>query len=186
MSPDNARRPQCETPFPYSKHSQTLSGQLDHIFRRVGLAVVVGGAFQTLLLFLAGGTYVYWRWGRSTQAAEQTTNVTTVVNDSFVAAATGPVAFQIAAPAGARDARLGGGYKVTAGPTVNCYIVEESQFRQLASGAKPARTLAAKENLTSVRLRQPLAAGSYYLVFAPAAGDAAKSTVAPEFYLKFN
>jgi hypothetical protein len=174
MSPDNTKCPQCDARFPFSKHSKTLAGKLEILFEKVGRAVVIGGAALALVLFLSCGVYLYRRIGGSSQAAEQAANAQTIVNTSFDVTGDKPASFEIIVPASAKNARLVGGYKVTSGSAVNCYIVDASQHQQ-----------AAKENSTSARLRQPLAPGTYYLQFTTTR-TMAPLTVAAEFYLKYD
>src|SRR5205085_5557432 len=99
------------------------------------------------------GVYLYHRIaGGSAASAEQAANAQTIVNTSFDVTNDKPASFEIVVPPGAKNARVIGGYKVTSGSAVNCYIVDASQHRQ-----------AAKENLASARLRQTLSPGTYYL-----------------------
>jgi hypothetical protein len=171
MSPDNSKCPQCGTKFPYSKRNQTLAGKLEILFEKVGRAVVIGGAVLMLVLFVSCGVYLYTRISRSSQAAEQAANTQTIVNQSFDV----PASFEVVVPTGAKNARVVGGYKVTSGPAVNCYILDASQRQQ-----------AARENSTSARLRQTLSSGTYRLQFVPTAGVTSPVKVAAEFYLKFD
>lgn len=148
MSPEHTKCPQCGTKFPYSKRSQTLAGKLESLFERVGRVVVIGGAALMLILFLAGGTYLYRYFSGTSQAADQAAHVETIVNSIFDASAEQPASFQITVPQGVTNARVVGGYKVTSGSAVNLYILDAAQRRQ-----------AAKENLGSVKLRQLPARG---------------------------
>jgi hypothetical protein len=110
MSPDNTKCPQCGTKFPYSKRNQTLAGKLEILFEKVGRAVVIGGVALTLILFVSCSVYLYKYIGGSSQAAEQASHVSTVVNKSFDVTADQPVSFEIAVPSGATNARVVGGY----------------------------------------------------------------------------
>jgi HNH endonuclease len=174
MSPEHTKCPQCGARFPYSKRNQTLAGKLEILFEKVGRAVVIGGAALVLILFVSCGVYLYHRIvGGSEASAEQAANAQTIVNTSFDVTSDKPASFEVVVPASAKNARVIGGYKVTSGSAVNCYIVDASQRRQ-----------AAKENSASARLRQTLGPGTYYLQFVPAAGAPVK--VAAEFYLKYD
>jgi hypothetical protein len=175
MSPEHTKCPQCGTKFPYSKRSQTLAGKLESLFERVGRVVVIGGVALALILVLAGGIYLYRYFSGASQSAEQAAHVETIVNTSFDASVEQPASFQIVVPSGASNARIVGGYKVTSGSLVNLYILDTAQRRQ-----------AAKENLGSARLRQPLGPGTYFLQFVPAGGVTAPVKVAAEFYLKYD
>jgi hypothetical protein len=185
LSPEHALCTQCGARFPYSKHSQTLAGRLENLFQRVGKVVVVGGGALLLLLLLSGVVYVYRRVGGSSQAAEQSAHVQTVVNDSFTAAPNQPASFQITVPPDARNARVVGGYKVTSGPAVSCYVVDASLYQPSGNSSKPVQALTAREDSKSYRLRQALGPGTYYLLFF-SPGGAAGTTVAAEFYLKYD
>jgi len=171
MSPEHMKCPQCGTKFPYSKRNQTLAGRLELLFEKVGRAVVIGGAALALILFLSCGVYLYLHIGGSSQASEQAASTQTIVNQSFDV----PASFEIVVPTSAKNARVVGGYKVTSGSAVNCYILDASQRQQ-----------AARENSTSARLRQLLGPGTYRLQFVPTAGATAPVKVAAEFYLKFD
>src|SRR5437588_7122234 len=171
MSPEHMKCPQCGTKFPYSKRNQTLAGRLELLFEKVGRAVVIGGAALALILFLSCGVYLYLHIGGSSQASEQAASTQTIVNQSFDV----PASFEIVVPASAKNARVVGGYKVTSGSAVNCYILDASQHLQVV-----------KENSTSARLRQLLSPGTYHLQFVPTAGGTAPVKVAAEFYLKFD
>jgi hypothetical protein len=175
MSPDNSKCPQCGTKFPYSKRSQTLAGRLELLSEKVGRIVLIMGAALALILFLSCGVYLYRHIGGSSQTSEQSAQAQTIVNTSFEVTGEKPTSFEIVVPASAKNARIVGGYKVTSGSAVNCYILDASQHQQ-----------AAKENLASARLRQPLDPGTYYLQFTPMAGAAASVKVAAEFYLKYD
>ncbi len=137
--------------------------------------VVIDGAALVLILFLAGGIYLYRYFSGASQAADQAAHVETIVNSIFDASAEQPASFQITVPQGASNARVVGGYKVTSGAAVNLYILDTAQ-----------RWQAAKENLSSARLRQPLGPGTYFLQFVPVAGSTTPVKVAAEFYLKYD
>jgi hypothetical protein len=188
MSPDKSHCTQCGARLAYTKHSETLAGRLEGMFQRVGRAVVLGGAAAVLLVVLVGGIYVvsYFRDRGAASAADEATTVATVVNDSFSPSSSQPSLFKIVVPPEASNARVVGGYKVTAGSRVNFYIVDGKQYEQLGSGAKDLPALARREKSTSVRIRQALKPGTYYLLFAPDEGSAEGVTVAAEFYLKYD
>jgi Zn finger protein HypA/HybF involved in hydrogenase expression len=170
MSPEHTKCPQCGTKFPYSKRSQTFADKLEQLSEKVGRIVLIGGAALVLILVASCGVYLYTRVGRSSQAAEQTANTQTIVNQSLDA----PASFEIVVPASAKNARVVGGYKVMSGSNVNCYILDAAQHQQMS-----------KENSASARLRVPLAPGTYYLQFVPALSNTS-AKVAAEFYLKFD
>jgi 5-methylcytosine-specific restriction endonuclease McrA len=172
MSPENTKCPQCGTKFPYSKHSRTLAGKLEEVFQRVGRVVVIGGAALAAILLLSVGTYIYRRATDDSPTAEQSARVSTIVNSFFDSAPGQPASFQVVVPADAVNARIVGGYKVTSGGAVHCYVLDVGQ-----------RKLLAKEGLRSVRFRQSVTPGAYALQFVPAAGPV---TVAAEFYLKYD
>jgi hypothetical protein len=174
MSPEHTKCPQCGTKFPYSKRSQTLAGKLESLYEKVGRAVLIGGAALVLIGFLSCGVYLYRRLGGSSQASEQSANAQTIVNTSFDVTNDKPASFEIVVPASAKNARVVGGYKVTAGSSVNCYVLDATQHQQ-----------AAKESSASARMRVPLAPGTYYLQFVPDLSNTT-SKVAAEFYLKFD
>lgn len=128
-----------------------------------------------LILFLAGGIYLYRHFGGTSQAADQAAHVETIVNTSFDVSTEQPASFQIIVPSGVANARVVGGYKVTSGAAVNLYVLDTAQRRQVA-----------KENLGSARLRQPLGPGTYFLQFVPTSSATGPIKVAAEFYLKYD
>jgi 5-methylcytosine-specific restriction enzyme A len=183
-SPDNARCTQCGVRFPYSKHSKTLAGKIENLSHRVGRAVLIGVAALVLLLFIVGGFYTlrYFR-GAEGEAADQAASVTQIVNSSFTVTPTQHAFFPVAIPAGAKNARVVGGFKVTSGGRVDCLIFDEVQYGRWSGGNKGAPPIWQKRQTTSARFRQPLQAGNYYLVFS-GEGASDTKTVAAEFYLK--
>src|SRR6266404_1264228 len=138
MSPDKSRCSQCETPLMGSKYSRTLKGRLEHLFQRVGLVAVIGGAVTLVLVFLVSLlllVYFVHRNGSSDQAG----TVSTIVNESFNASFDKPASFKIIVPDGAKNSRVVGGFKVTSGSAVNFYIVSDAQYQQWSIGeAKPS------------------------------------------------
>jgi hypothetical protein len=174
MSPEHTKCPQCGTKFPYSKRNQTLAGKLEILSEKVGRVVLIGGAALALLLVASCGVYIYSRLAGSSPASEQSANAQTIVNTSFDVTNDKPASFEIIVPASAKNARVVGGYKVTAGSSVNCYVLDAAQGQQ-----------AAKESSASARMRVPLSPGTYYLRFVPALSNTT-SRVAAEFYLKFD
>lgn len=187
MSPDNWKCPQCGARFPYSKHSQTLAGKLEILFEKVGRVVVIGGAALVALLLLVGGVYVsraFRSASASSSAGEQAANVQTVINDSFTVTPGQPTGFKLIVPGSARNARVVGGFKVTAGGGVNCYVASLVEYERLGQGGALSSPLYAREQTGAARLRQPLTPGTYYLIFT--SPDAQPRTVAAEFYLKFD
>lgn len=188
MSPDKSHCTQCGARLSYTKHSETLAGRLENLFQRVGRAVVLGGAVVVLLLLLTAGLYVasYFRSSDSAAASDQAATVNTIVNDSFNTSISQPSVFKVVVPPEASNARVVGGYKVTSGTNVNFYILDGKQYEQWANDPKKLSALAQREKSTSVRLRQVLKAGTYYLLFANNEGVSEGTTVAAEFYLKYD
>jgi hypothetical protein len=174
MSPEHTKCPQCGTKFPYSKRNQTLAGKLEILSEKVGRVVLIGGAALALVLVASCGVYIYSRFASGSQTSEQSTNAQTIVNTSFDVTNDKPVSFEIVVPASAKNARVVGGYKVTAGSSVNCYVLDATQHQQ-----------AAKEGSASARMRVLLTPGTYYLQFLPALSNTS-SKVAAEFYLKYD
>lgn len=188
MSPDKSHCTQCGARLTYTKHSETLAGRLEYLFQRVGRAVVLGGAAVVLIVLLLAGLYVasYFRGSDMASAADNAATVAAVVNDSFNPSNSQPSLFKVVVPPGASNARVVGGYKVTSGAKVNFYILDGKQYEQWGNGSKSAAALAKREKSTSVRLRQALQPGTYYLLFAPDEGADDGLTVAAEFYLKYD
>lgn len=184
MSPDKANCSQCGTRLRHTKHADTLAGRLENLFQRVGKVVVLGGAAAVLLLVLIGGFYAYSRIRGSSSDSDQAASVSTVVNNAFTTSADQSAVFKITVPSGASNARVVGGYKVTSGRPVNFYILDETQYGRWVGGDKGVTAIAQKPGSNSVRLRQVLRPGTYYLLFAGAEGTNDLSGVAAEFYLK--
>lgn len=187
MSPDKSHCTQCGVRLAYTKHSQTLKGQLENLFQKVGRAVVVGGAAVGLLLLITGGFYVarYFRSSSAESTSDQAATISTVVNNSFSTSASQPGIFKVVVPPEASNARVVGGYKVTSGAGVNFYILDVKQYEQWVGGSKSFSALTQREKSASARLRQTLKPGTYYLLFANSDG-AADGTVAAELYLKYD
>jgi len=186
MSPDKANCTQCEARLAHSKYSETLSGRMDSLFQRVGRAVVLGGAILALIVVLAGGYYAYSRLRAPSSDADQASSVSAVVNQAFTASAVQPAAFRFTVPAGASNARVVGGYKVTSGRPVNFLILDEAQYGRWSGGTRDVAAVAQRPGSSSVRLRQALKSGTYYMLFAAADGAAEATNVAAEFYLKYD
>lgn len=186
MSPDKSHCTQCGARLAYTKHSETLAGRLDSLFQRVGRAVVLGGAAVILLVLLTGGLYVasYFRGTGRASASDQAATISTIVNSSFNTSSSQPSLFKVVVPPGASNARVVGGYKVTSGAGVNFYILDGKQYEQWLSGSGNVGALARREKSSSVRLRETLRPGTYYLLFANDGRAAEVTTVAAEFYLK--
>lgn len=185
MSPDNAKCPQCETRLPYSKRSQTLAGKLELLFEKVGRVVVIGAAALVVLLLLSGGLYVsrFFHSARAT-ASDDAASVQTIVNDSFTVSPGQPTGFKVVVPGSAKNARIVGGFKVTGGGNVNCYVANLVEYEHASQGGNVSSPITAREQIGAARLRQPLTPGTYYLMFT--SPDAQQRTVAAEFYLKFD
>jgi hypothetical protein len=142
------------------------------------------GASAALLLVLVGGFYAYTRIRDTSSDSEQAASITTIINNAFTASAAQPAAFKVAVPPGASNARVVGGYKVTAGRPVSFYILDETQYRRWSSGDRGVAAITQRLGLSSVRLRQVLRPGTYYLRFSGTEGVNDASGVAAEFYLK--
>jgi hypothetical protein len=184
MTPDKSRCTQCETPLFKTKYSKTFKGRLERLFQKVGIATVIGAAVIALLIFLGGSGLVAFYFLSSNADSDQAATVNTIVNKSFTAAFVPPVSFKVTVPNDAKNARIVGGFKATAGTTVSFYIVSERQFAQwAASTAKPA--LLRREQTDSARIRQPLQPGIYYLLFS-SPDIYSTVNVAAEFYSKYD
>lgn len=186
MSPDKANCTQCGVRLAHSKYSETFSGRMENLFQRVGRAVVLGGAAVVLLIVLAGGYYAYSRFHASPSEADQASSVSAVVNQALTASAGQPAAFKFTVPPGATNARVVGGYKVTSDQPVNFLILDETQYGHWSGGSRDVAPVAQRPSSSSIRLRQVLKSGTYYLVFAAPDGAAEATNVAAEFYLKYD
>ncbi|HEV7892134.1 MAG TPA: HNH endonuclease [Pyrinomonadaceae bacterium] len=184
MSPDNSKCPQCGARFKYSKRSKTLAGRLEILFEKVGRAVIIGGLALVLLLVVVGGFYVV-RYFRGDSASDQAATVNAIINDSFNVNAGQPSSFKFTVPSGAKNARVVGGFKVTSGAKVNFYVVSEEQMAQWSNGSGGASSVTKREQASSIRVRQALQPGTYFLLFFNV--DPSNSvTVAAEFYSKYD
>ena len=94
--------------------------------------------------------------------------------------------FTITVPPEASKARVVGGYKVTSGANINFYILDDKQYEQWKSGSKNFSAVTQRERSASVRLRQMLKPGTYYLIFANNEGVNEAASVAAELYLKYD
>ena len=188
MSPDKSHCTQCGARLGYAKHSRTLAGRLEHLFQKVGRAVVLGGAVALLLLLVVGGLYVasFFRGAGSGAASDSAATINSIVNNVFDTSTAQPALFKVIVPPEAKNARVVGGYKVTAGTNVNFYILDSNQYEQWAGGSKNISALTQRERSASARLRQALKPGTYYVVFADTEGPPDATTVAAELYLKYD
>lgn len=186
MSPDKGNCSQCGVRLIHTKHAETFTGRMENTFQRVGRAVVLGGGAAVLLLVLVGGFYAYSRLRGPSSDGEQAASVSTVVNNVFNASSGQPTAFKITVPAGASNARVVGGYKVTLGKPVDFYIMDESQYGRWAGGTGGGAAVTQRPASSSVRLRQVLKPGTYYLVFTSSDSAPDATSVAAELYLKYD
>jgi hypothetical protein len=188
MAPDKSHCSQCGARLAYTKHSETLAGRLEALFQKVGRAVVLGGAVIVLLLLLTGGLYIasYFRGSGAATASDQAATINTIVNSSFNTSNSQPSLFKVVVPSEATNARVVGGYKVTSGKGVNFYILDDKQYEQWANGSKNFSALTQRDRSASARLRQTLKSGTYYLIFANNEGATEGTSVAAEFYLKYD
>ncbi len=185
MSPDKSHCSQCGARLGVTKYSHTVAGRLESIFHRVGRVVVIGGLGAILLLFLVGGFYIARYFKSSDSASDQAATVNTIVNESFNVTASQPVSFKVIIPAGAKNARIVGGFKVTSGTKVNVYVMNEGQMGQSSNSIANTASLTKREQTSSARLRQMLQSGTYFLLFS-SADSASPVTVAAEFYSKYD
>jgi len=76
-------------------------------------------------------------------------------------------------------------YKVTSGKPVNFYAMDEGWYRRWSAGAGTVAVVAQRPASSSVRLRQMLKPGAYYLLLALAGGAGEATSVAAVFYLEY-
>jgi hypothetical protein len=186
MSPDGSNCSQCGTRLTHTKHSDTLAGRMENLFQRVGKAVVLSGGAAVLLLVIFGGFYVYSRFRGTPSDSEQAASVSAIVNNVFNVSFAQPATFKITVPSGASNARVVGGYKVTSGKPVDFYILEEAQYGRWSGGAGSFAAVTQRPDSSSIRLRQVLKPGTYYLLFTSADGAPETTSVAAELYLKYD
>jgi len=186
MTPDKPNCSQCGARLTHTKHSETFAGRMESLFQRVGRAVVLSGAVLVLLAVLTGGYYVYSRFRDAASDGEQSAKVSAVVNQAFSVSPGQPAAFRIIVPQDASNARVVGGYKVTGGHPIDFSILDEAQYGRWSGGTRDVAAVAKRPGSTSIRLRQVLKPGTYYLIFATAEGAAEATKVAAEFYLKYD
>lgn len=185
MSPDNSKCPQCGSRLRYSKRSKTLAGRLEILFEKVGRVVVISGAALILLLFLVGAFYVARYLRNDDPVSEQSAAVSAIVNDSFDVSPGRPASFKFVIPAGARNSRVVGGFKVTSGTKVNFYVLSEEQMAQWSGGSGSGPSVTKREQASSVRVRQVLQPGTYFLLFS-STDVGSPTAVAAEFYSKYD
>lgn len=181
MSPEKARCTQCETPLLHTKYSRTLRGRVERIIQQVGLVAVVGVIAGSLLLFVVGGSILTIYVVRARDSA---TTVNSVVNSAFDVSSQQATSFKVTFPSNAHNARIVGGFRVMSGSSVGFYIVSEAQFAQWSSGSRKLAMMT-RENADSLKIRQPLTAGTYYVCFL--GPDSSTSVrVAAELYAKYD
>lgn len=184
MAPDKSRCSQCETPLLYTKYSKTFRGKLERWIQKVGIAAVIAVAGFALLLFLAGGVLAVFYFTGGGTRSDGAAHVETIVNESVNAAPGNPATFKIVIPRGAKNSRVVGGFKVTSGNTVSFYIVSEKEFPSWTAGTSTA-AIAQRDQVNSLKIRQLLQPGTYYLVFA-SFDPFTPVTVAAELYSKYD
>ena len=125
--------------------------------------MVIGAAALIVLLLLTAGIYITHRLrssGASTTASDDAASIQTVVNDSFTVSPGQPTGFKVIVPGNARNARIVGGFKVTAGGSVNYYITNVVDYERFSQGGAISSPIAAREQSSSARIHQPLTPGT--------------------------
>lgn len=182
-SPDKSHCSQCEAPLIQSKYSKTLKGRAERSLQKVGLITVIGGAATLIVVVVIGLSLLFYFINRS-GSVDAAGNVNTIVNESFSASFDRPAVFKFTFPSSAKNSRVVGGFRVTSGTAINFFIVSEAQFQQWSSGtARPA--LFHRQQLPTLKVRQQLQPGTYYIVFASSDPNTSV-TVAAELYSKFD
>ncbi|SRR6266404_2528194 len=183
FSPDLSKCPQCETKLLYSKRSQTFAGKLEALSEQVGKMVILGGAGAAVLLFLVIGLYVAYKISGRAVDTDQAASIQQVVNQTFNVAHSNFTVFPVIVPPGAKNARIVGGFKLAAGEGFDFYVFDAAQFQRWSSGAHDAVAISQRKIVDSLKVRQPVSAGNYYLVFS-GKNVANDQSVAAELYLK--
>ena len=181
ISPDKPRCTQCETPLLRTKYSKTLRGRVDRIVHRVGIAAIIAVLGGALLLVGVGGSILAIYIVR---ARDNANVVSSIVNSTFDVSGQQATSFKVTFPSNAHNARIVGGFKITSGSSVGFYIVSEAQFPQWSSGTRNL-ALMTRENADSLKIRQPLTAGTYYVCFV-SSGSTTSVRVAAELYAKYD
>jgi hypothetical protein len=132
---------------------------------------------------MGGVVAVFYLAGSGTRS-DGAANVETIVNESVNALPGKPATFKVVIPRGARNSRVVGGFKVTSGGEVNFYVVGENEFPSWIAGTMNSAT-AQREHMNSLKIRQLLQPGTYYLVFA-SPDPFTSVTVAAELYSKYD
>jgi len=159
-----------------------LKGRAERSLQKVGLITVIGGAGALIVVLVVGVTVLLYFINRSSGA--DAGNVNTVVNESFNASFDKPASFKITFPSGAKNARVVGGFRVTSGAAVNFFIVSDAQFQQWSSSTAKA-SLFQRQQIPTLKIRQLLQPGTYYLLFTSPDPNSSV-TVAAELYSKFD
>jgi hypothetical protein len=181
MSPEKARCTQCETPLLHTKYSKTLRGRVDRIIHQIGIAALIAIVGGTVLVFGVGGSVLAIYIVRVRDSAA---TVNTIINESFEVSGQQGKSIKISFPPNAKNARIVGGFKVTSGASVAFYIVGEAQIEQWSNGNKMLAVMQ-RENVGSLKIRQPLSAGTYYVCFVGLDPNG-QVNVAAELYAKYD
>ncbi len=182
-SPDKSHCAQCEAPLIQSKYSKTFKGRAERSLQKVGLITVIGGTGALVIVLVVGVSLLLYFFHR-TGSADAAGNVNTIVNESFNASFDKPATFKITFPNGARNSRVVGGFRVTSGAAVNFFIVSDAQFQQWSNGAVKA-SLFQRQQAATLKVRQQLGPGTYYVLFTSPDPNA-PVTVAAELYSKYD
>lgn len=96
-------------------------------------------------------------------------------------------AVKFAVPAGADEARLSGGFRVTSGSYVDFYLMRQEQYDRYAFGESPdVASVVYREAQWNARVGERLTPGDYYLVFDNRDSGGGSQAVAAEFFLVFD
>lgn len=145
------------------------------------IAAIIAVFAGALLLFGIGGTVLAIYLVRARDSASM---VNSIVNSTFDVSGQQATTFKVTLPPNAHNARIVGGFKVVSGSSVGFYIVSEAQFAQWSSGFRKLAMMT-RENTDSLKIRQPLTAGTYYVCFV-GSYPSASVRVAAELYAKYD
>lgn len=110
-----------------------------------------------------------------------------VMDETFTLEGGSHRAVNFTVPAGVRDARVSGGFRVTSGSFVDFYVMNESQYDRFATGGPPDVTSAVyRVEQWNARVGERLSPGTYYLVFDDRDSGVGAQTVAAEFFVVYH
>lgn len=174
--------PHCGTRLPTFEPPQSkvnIPEKRPSFTRTLVIGAVAAGLFILLLIVGGFGTYILSSKSTSSQASSDS-NVSNIINQTVNINPSSAYSIQFTIPEGSTAGRIAGGYKVTAGSSVNVLVIDSQKYQSWQNGSQVS-TLYESGPTASLKVNRKLEPGSYYLIFSNPAASAI--SVAAEFYV---